>query len=621
MSRPAGWTCVVLVCALHGWAIWVGLGKYEGLVNGWPLWRNDHSLYYHTALVTRSFLKATGTTAGYDPSFMSGYAKSVVFPSSSTLPELVLALFGGKNPALAYKLYVLISAALVPWMFVLAGVFWRLRPEAIALSLILFLTYIWTDFPINYVMFGMLPYFLAVPLGLASLGAFCRYLESGGGRLWAATAVLMSASVLVHFTTAMLIVPGVLLAYGSTILSKNLEPSLGRARHVGVWAIPFVVLVSNAFWWVPGIWLASTKGASDFAFAHPEGVSTRFVQILTTEAPAESVLLALGSIGILALLMARGRIPSLGLAGFVGAGVFWGYLAGGFRSLDFLQPGRHTYACYSGLALASGLGLLEILARMRGDGRCRLDDWAAVGLLVVGIRLFFPILVGAVQPRLSGEPFLSSRPSPRLNWVIGRVKRYVKPGERLLYEEGGFAIKDVPDPFQGGRFSGLLPERTGVEVLGGPYLHASLASNFTQFGEDKLFGKDNWGRDHFVRYAKLYRPSAILCWTPKARGFCRSNPDLVEVLDDDGTLLIGRVVGFPGATIRGEATVKATPGRLEVQDAKPDLDGSVVLRYHSVPCLRADPPTSWGPVFLEDDPVPFIRLRAPVKGPVVFEVR
>ena len=112
----------------------------------------------------------------------------------------------------------------------------------------------------------------------------------------------------------------------------------------------------------------------------------------------------------------------------------------------------------------------------------------------------------------------------------------------------------MPDPFQGGRFSGLLPERTGVEVIGGPYLHASLNTNFTQFGEGMLFGRADWDRAHFVRYAKLYRPSAILCWSPHARRFCQENPDLVKVLEDDGTVLIGRVVGFRGRFHRGGGT-------------------------------------------------------------------
>ena len=42
--------------------------------------------------------------------------------------------------------------------------------------------------------------------------------------------------------------------------------------------------------------------------------------------------------------------------------------------------------------------------------------------------------------------------------------------------------------------------------------------------------------------------------------FCRANPDLIHILDDDGTLLIGRVEGFGGDTIRGQARVEAEPG-------------------------------------------------------------
>src|SRR5690242_11253148 len=99
--RPArAWTFAptVALCLLHGWAIWTAMEGWQGLTNGWPLWRDDHPLYYHSALVTRAFLARSWTTAGYDPSFMAGYAKSVVFPASSTLPELVVFAFGGSRP-------------------------------------------------------------------------------------------------------------------------------------------------------------------------------------------------------------------------------------------------------------------------------------------------------------------------------------------------------------------------------------------------------------------------------------------------------------------------------------------------------------------------------------------
>ena len=71
---------IVILSSAHGIAIWFGLGGLAGLTNGWTLWRFDHPLYYHSALVTRSFLKNSWTTAGYDPFFMAGYAKRPSFP-------------------------------------------------------------------------------------------------------------------------------------------------------------------------------------------------------------------------------------------------------------------------------------------------------------------------------------------------------------------------------------------------------------------------------------------------------------------------------------------------------------------------------------------------------------
>jgi len=623
------------LCLLHGLAIWWGLGGRAGLTNGWPLWRDDHPLYYHSALVTRSFLKASGTTAGYDPSFMSGYAKSVVFPASSTLPELVIAAFGGKDPALTFKLYVLFSAAAIPWLIGLACVVWRIPPAGTAIVILLDLLYIWTDWPINYVGLGMLPYFLAIPLGLVATGAFARFLTRGGAINWLITAALMSLAFLVHLTVAMVVVPSALLAYvavsrrpgrlwpevttGSGPGWRTTEAVPQRrwswSSHIAVFLIPVVVLGVNAFWWLPGIWLAATKGQSGFVFAHLEGASGRLLNIVAgREARVEIILMALGVPGLVFLIL-RNRAKGVALLGFCAAGLFWGYLAADLRVLDFLQPGRQTYAFYSGLALAGGAALDELFRRLRdaSKGVDRFDRAVMAGAVTCGLLMFGFPLYSSIDSRLwGGEPFLSSRPSQRLLWVVDRVRRHVAPGERLLYEEGGFGIPGIPDPFQGGRFSGLLPHLVaGVEVIGGPYLHASLKSNFTQFGEEKLFGRKNWDKDYFVRYAKLYRPAAILCWSSHARRFCHDHPELIRILEDDGTVLIGRVEGFGGGVIEGAGEVEAVAGRIRVHGMSPGLDGSVVLRYHSVPYLRTNPSVVCEPEYREEDPVPFIRLRPP----------
>ena len=269
------------------------MGGIRGLTNGWPFGATITRSITIARSSTRSFLKASRTTAGYDPSFMAGYAKSVVFPSSSTLPELVVAVFGGEHPEFAYKVYVLVSAAAVPWLIALACAFWRIPADGAAIAVLLDLLYIWTDFPINYAGFGMLPYFLAIPLGLVATGAFARFLARGGAINWLVTTASDEPGVSGSFhhghgdrsrrprcptsprwctrsrpTTA------------RRRPRREMPPRRGRTRarskptafgHVAVWMIPLIVLAVNAFWWLPGFWLACTKGSSDFVFSHPEG--------------------------------------------------------------------------------------------------------------------------------------------------------------------------------------------------------------------------------------------------------------------------------------------------------------------------------------------------------------
>lgn len=619
------------LCLLHGLGIWVGLGGREGLLSPWPLARHDHPLYFHSALVTRAFLRQSGTTAGYDPSFMAGYAKSIIFPASSTLPELSVALFGGERPVLAYKLYLLLSVAAVPWLI-------RTAARRIAGSegwarigtVGLFLIYVWTDFPIHYASYGMVPYLLAIPLGLAALGSLTELLTRGRRRDVLAAAAGCWAAVLVHFTVAMVLAPAVLAAYAARLARS---PRFSWGQQAGFWAVPVAVLVGNVFWWWPGPWLAATKGASSFAFAHPEGVIVRLGKIFTVEPSIQAVLWALGVPGLM-ILARQNPVAGAGLGMFAAAGFGWGYAAGAARELDFLQPGRHTFALYSGLCVAAGPSLAILL----GPSARRLRTLAVLAGLAVllrgsGVALVesiavilgdpLPGLTRATSPELAArlrvvrpEPFLSSRPPALLRWVVQGVRQTLRPGERLLYEEGGFAVPGLAEPFGEGRYSGLIPYfAPGVEVVGGPYLHAALTTNFTQFGEGRLFGKSDWTRADFIEHARLYRPAAILCWSPHARDFCRRNSDLITVVEENGRMLLGRVRGYEGATIRGEAEVTAAPGWLRVRRSlRAELDDPVVLRYHFVPHLRAEPSVRLEPVYEGDDPVPFIALRPPAGG-------
>jgi len=616
-SRLAAGGVLLLLVAGHAWTVLAGMGGATALSADSPLFRHDHPLYLHSAIVTRSFLKQRGTTAGYDPSFMAGYPKSVVFPASSTLPEIVLALFPNAAPYRVYKLYVFVAVAGAPMLVALAAWLLRMRHGAIVAAVGLFLTYLWTDWPINYASFGMVPYFLAVPWCLLTIAVIGRFLERGGLGRWAVMVVVSSLALMIHLTSAMIVVAPAFAAY---LWAAFRKPGLTKWTHAGFWSVPVVVLAANAFWWWPGILLAGTKGASDFVLRNSdERLLQRIGKIAWGEPRIEIVLVVLGLSGLIVYAKRHGTNAVL-VGGMTAAGFGWGYLAAAAHAFDFLQPGRHTFAFYSAACLTAGV-LVEALPRTIARKSRVLAVVTAGAMLGVFLWSFGNPLKQSIRDRTNPrDPFLSSRTPRRLQAVERWIERSMKPGERLLYEEGGFDVPGVPDPFAGGRYSGLLADRTGVEFLGGPYLHASLTTNFTQFGEDMLFGKKDWDRAWFVRYAEVYRPSAIVCWTPHARRFCREHPDLIQIEQDDGRLLFGKVLGFGGDTVRGQATVRAEPGRLRVRVVSSDVDGLVVLRYHSVPTLTATPSVPIVPVFLADDPVPFIGLKVDRPQDVTLEM-
>jgi hypothetical protein len=596
------------------------MGGWAGLSNEWPLLQADHGIHYRHGLLSREFLKTTGMTAGYDPGFMSGYPMSIVSDLSSTFSDLVM-MASGDRPAFGYKLHVFGCSVAIPWLIALACVAWRVQSSGVLVAVIFSLIYFWSDFPVKYTGLGMLNYLLSIPLGLICVAGLTAYFEKGGFWRWCWACGSASSVFLVHVTSPLIVGPAGLLAYAvALIVARRSGVKFPISRHVGLWIMIPNILVVNLFWLWPGFLLRSTKGASDLSFAHPEGVFRRLGEIFWRSQPIQALAIGFAILGMVVLIRRR-PIVAAGLGGFLAAGFGWGYLAGAFRLLDPLQPGRHTYAFYSAACVASGIGMAEVFERLKP---ARMGGWLGLALFVGCFGYFSQILQSSFEYRVfTSEPFLASQPTTRIDWVVNQVKKHVKPGERLLFEETGLGLPGLRDPYAVRHCSAVIPAMTGVELIGGPYLHMTITTNFTQFGEHKLFEKTKWNLDDFVRYARLYRPSAICCWSLKARAFCQGNPELIKILEDDGVVLVGRVIGFEGSTIQGKATVEAGPNRLIVRDAEADLSsdnkGLVVLRYHSVPYLKTNPPSEIKDVFFESDPVPFIGIK-PTAGPLTIEM-
>lgn len=595
------------LCLLHTVGIGLGLGGWDGLTNPWPIPNDDHPMHFHSAVALRGVLWKTGFTATYDPSFMAGYPLSVISDQSGTIPQLAVSLFGGRDPAVAYKMSVWLTTAAVPFLIFGAVRFLGGSGQAALGAVALDLLYLWTDWPLNYARFGMMTFLLGMPLALCAALAAANFLERGGFRRWLVAALTIAAALLAHALTLLVLVPAVAIAYLVATFRRSGRLTLGR--HLGAWAWPLVGLGLNFWWLAPWFLLADSRDAALVAFYHSqESVWARLAEIAISGAPIQPILWGGLLPGLLAL-GSRRPLPAVALGGFLATSLGWGYLAGFTSSLDFLQPGRHTYSLYTAAALTAGLGWSAAIDGLR-RARPRLDFAAILAVLLLGTRIFAAPIDDVVRRKLDRTaPFLSSRPTPRLLWLVKNVKEHVQPGQRLLYEEGGQALPGYPDVFQTHRYGGLLPYLTGVEVIGGPFLHVMIQANHVQFGEGKLVGQANWDRAGFETMARTYRPEAIVCWSARAREFCEQNPDLIEIKARDDLMTIGLVKGFEGSASEGTATVRARPGVLEVEDATPGVDGRVVLRYHFDPHLRSQPPVRLEPVSHGSDPVPMLGFR------------
>ncbi len=634
------------VLIAHALLSFACLGGWSEVSSRWPLAWHDHPMHYHNALVTRSFFVQNGTTAGYDPYFMSGYAKSIVSDPSGTMIEGVIAVFGRDRPAQTYKMLVLTIMVILPWLIALTIRLVGGGFDAVVAGTIAFLVYLWTDFPLEYAGFGMLAFLLVIPLGLVVLALVVRFLRGGGFVRWVLATVGSGMLIFVHPLAAQTVGPAVLAAYAAAVgSSRRSGERLPIGRHLGLLLIPLAVLAINAFWWLPGIMLRGTRDpdGADF-FSHPEPVFSRIAQVFGLDVPAQppiQIILLGGALLGLAALRKRCPLQTMGLGAFLVMGLFWGYFAGWFPAFNFLQPGRNTYAVYSAAAVASGLGW-SALRRQLSRTSIRLGRWFLVATVLVSIRVFVPSMIQNIGYRTGREPvpelvwqagelprvrwfgptgkapFLSSRPTPELTWLLDQIQTHFEPGDRIYYEEGGEQRGDLTDPFGGHRYGGLLPSLARVEVIGGPFLNVPVRENFTQFGMGKLCGLEAWGREEFEQFSRLYGPEGIVCWSATSQEFCRSHPDLVEIVADLGTWLIAKVKGFEGDAIRGEARVIAEAGKLEVEPVAVDVDGMIVLRYHSVPGLRSDPPGLLREVEEPGDPVPFIGVIRP-EGPLTIE--
>ena len=257
------------------------------------------------------------------------------------------------------------------------------------------------------------PIFVAIPLGLLTTAAFDALSRTRGlGPLAAAASAGAAAGPGPRHGAT-----GRGAGAGDGVRGRGGGGAAGGSsafpvgRHVGFWAIPVVVLALNAFWWLPAIWLVSTKGGWDLAFDHPEPVLGRLWQIVASERPTDrdgALGCGSGGRGRACAAPAGARPLASGHSwrpGFSGA--TWRGPSG--RSTPSSQAGKRTPFTRGG---ARG-GIAARRGRRSAPGRAGpggSTDGMALGMVLVGLRLFGPALAESLEVRLRGPPAVPLEP-------------------------------------------------------------------------------------------------------------------------------------------------------------------------------------------------------------------
>jgi hypothetical protein len=173
----------------------------------------------------------------------------------------------------------------------------------------------------------------------------------------------------------------------------------------------------------------------------------------------------------------------------------------------------------------------------------------------------------------------------------------------------------------------IVPWRTGLEVIGGPYPLVWLQHNFTNFAflsgielpeEVRLFGRAlaDFTPEQLRLYLDTYNVGWVIAFTPESVETFQRAPWLRPVAR------VGRHRIFESADpatafLKGAGSVRVEYGAMHVTNAS---RGELVLKYHWAPFLTTDPPQEIAPHVVLDDPVPFIRLPAnPVSDFVITD--
>jgi hypothetical protein len=589
-----------------------------------PIAFDDYALQFYYGQLGSRFLREGGVTYGYDPNFMAGYPKSPIYYPSSKPYELSLYLFSGFDPGMVFDWTVFTMLALLPLLMYGAATNFGCsageRLAVVALSLVPHHLVPMVSFYSIMEAAGMVPFIFASFLSVYVVSLIYRFLSTGARRAGLALLATAPLLYLCHLTAVFISALPIAVIYLARFRATPLR------RHLWLWLVLLAIVAAN-WHWIEGYLL----------FSHYADLSDFY-----TREGQEHFAPAQGWLAVFDVGVREPRIVSLAPALFAPVGLYLWWRArqieklaifalqilflfvicfhGVKLGLSAIAPGRMTLPLALYLFFPATHAMVTIASKaaewirripLPGRGGEIAVAAAAVLALAVGVasmqgKFLRPFTLG----RLEESQGFTEHGMALIEWLRDNTDSK----GRILHEE----TNRKAHRYYGSHTAAWIPLYAGRELAGGPAPHALLHHNFLRFIAGTLRDRplQQTDAEKLASYLSLYNVRWVLAWKQSTKRRLTRLP-FAEPAGTFEEFSLFRIETSPSYFLRGSGRVELDGTRIRLLDVTPE-DGAVAIKYHWLETLRSDPPRTIEPLYMLDDPVPFISVEDPPKELVIY---
>jgi len=588
------------------------------MVSPAPVYNDDFSMHYAQCISAKRFLAGFGHLWGYDPFFLAGFPQGVLHPDIIAWQLFYYAASPVLGPGPAFKVYLLLFFLLYPLCIYGAMRNFSLSRVAALVAALLSVFLFNLTLAVNFFYWGVVSYVIVCFFSLYVLSLFFKLFNQFTWKQYFITAGLASLLFLMHVLAYMHLVVPLLILY---IVSGR---RLTAAQYVAVFCLPLIVVGSNLFWFglVLEFYRYKTAIPQNYEFTLQIKNLFEFVMVYVVQrrtiphcAPIlnntffDCIMLLFGSAGVYQWF--RNRHMSLAVP-FAG-GVFFIFLV--------IYFGSHTpfFAQFQPQRFIISLDLLLLI-----PASCAIVSFFRV-LFLRGKRLwvFFVMcfaFVVLVRPIL--QPFahyykgnlyrLNCTFPQQLNDLLQVLEDKTTTEGRILLEDSEYTPESPEHQYYGGHIPALFPELVRREYLCGPRPMYPIKHSYASYTRGLLFEKDisAYSLEELKEKFDLFNVKWIVSWYEPSKKVFDRYPDYIAKRADVDKFSIYEVQRKPSYFLKGSGRVHADYNRIELSHIVPE-NGEIIIAYHYMEKLKAQPPATIVPAFLGGDPVGFIKIRNP----------